>query len=240
MERNTGNTTVPLPAPPGTTGAEIPPLRGGEHLSRQEFERRYHAMPHVTHAELIEGVVHMPSPLHYTSHSQPHGLILCWIGVYGAATPGTNFGDNASVRLKTSTELQPDVLLRLETSAGGSSSISEDDFIEGAPELVVEIAASSAAYDTGIKRQLYQEAGVQEYLVWEVLEHQLTWWVQHEDRYHVLAPDEQGIFASRVFPGLWLPGPALLGGDLATVLATVQQGIVSPAHTAFVARLASR
>ena len=49
-----------------TTGSKPPrilPLEHGDHLTREEFERRYEAMPHVRKAELIEGVVYMPSPV---------------------------------------------------------------------------------------------------------------------------------------------------------------------------------
>jgi hypothetical protein len=40
----------------------IPPLRDGDRLTRDEFLRRWDAMPDVKWTELIDGVVHMPSP----------------------------------------------------------------------------------------------------------------------------------------------------------------------------------
>jgi Uma2 family endonuclease len=152
-------------------------------------------------------------------------------------------GDNATVRLDSAhtdlNEPQPDALLRLEPSAGGTSRVGPDGYIEGAPELIAEVAASSAAYDLHDKKDAYQRCGVQEYLVWQVYDRRIDWWELREGVYQPLPADEQGIVASRVFPGLWLQRAALLAGDMATVLAVVQQGVGTPQHMAFVARLRS-
>jgi Uma2 family endonuclease len=217
----------------------IPPLEAGDRLTRHEFERRYEAMPHVKKAELIEGVVQMPSPVRYTSHSRPHARVLAWFGPYVAATPGVDLGDNATVRLDSKNEVQPDAFLRLEPAAGGKSRISADDYIEGAPELIVEIASSSASYDLHDKLRVYQRNGVQEYLVWRVNDAAVDWFELHAGRYAALPADPDGIVRSRVFPGLWLAVAALLNGDLATVLRVVQSGLASAEHAAFVARLVS-
>ena len=123
---------------------QLPPLESGDRLSRSEFERRYSDMPHVKKAELIEGVVYVSSPVRII-HSQPHANIITWLGVYSAATPGIRCYDNPTVRLDRDNEPQPDAVLRLET--GGTSHISADGYLEGPPELVVEVAASSASYD---------------------------------------------------------------------------------------------
>ena len=210
----------------------ILPLEAGDRLSRSEFERRYHAATHIKKAELIEGVVYMPSPVRARSHSQLHGLIITWLGVYKAATPGVGLHDNPTVRLDLDNEPQPDALLRIET--GGQSHISEDDYIEGAPELIAEVAASSAAYDLHDKKRAYRRNGVQEYLVWQVLEQKLDWFCLQQGEYELLQPDANGIIQSQVFPGLWLLLPALLAGEMASVLATLQMGIDSPEHTRFV------
>lgn len=212
------------------------PLAAGDRLTRAEFERRYAAMPQLKQAELIEGVVFVPSPVHY-SHGRPHGLILGWLAGYCAATPGVECADNASVRLDAQNEFQPDALLRLVTAAGGQSRISADDFVEGAPELVVEIAVSSASYDLHDKLPVYQRTGVREYLVWQVEEQQFDWFVLREGRYAILPADAQGIAASRVFPGLRLHIAALLAGDLAAVLAELQAGLATSAHAAFVEQI---
>jgi Uma2 family endonuclease len=227
----------PLSRPRETTPVEPPPLEGGDRLTRYEFERRYQARPDIKKVELIEGVVYMPSPVRAKSHSGPHGQIITWLGVYAAATPGVEFYDNATVRLDLDNEPQPDALLRLDPEAGGHSHISEDDYIEGAPELIVEITASSASYDLHDKLQVYRRNGVQEYVVWRVYDKQVDWFALREGEYVPLTPDASGIIHSQVFPGLRLAVPALLVGDLATVLAELQNGLATTEHTAFVERL---
>ncbi len=231
-----------MPPPPDTSTitapAPLPPLRTGERISRAEFERRYHAMPHLKKAELLEGVVYVPSPLHYRGHAQPHSNIQAWLAAYYVATPGIELADNATVRLAPRSEVQPDVLLRIPAHAGGSSRITEDDYIEGAPELVVEIASSSTPYDLHAKRALYQQYGVAEYLLWQTEAQRITWWHRHADGYHPLHPDTAGIITSRVFPALRLDVAALLAGDMARVVARVQEGIGSADHRAFIERLA--
>ena len=121
------------------------PLENGDRLTRHEFERRYHAMPHLKKAELIEGVVYVPSPLRYRRHGRPHSLIIGWLAAYEAVTPEVESADNVTVRLDLDNEPQPDALLRIDEACGGQSRISEDDYVEGAPELIVEIASSSAS-----------------------------------------------------------------------------------------------
>ncbi len=208
------------------TGA-IPPLESGDHLTRNEFERRYHAMPNLKKAELIEGVVYVPSPLRFESHAEPHGHLMTWLGTYQVMTPGTRLGDNPTVRLDLDNEPQPDAVLLIDEAAGGQSRLGQDGYIEGAPELVVEIAASSTANDLHDKKNVYRRSGVREYLVWQVLDGKLDWFVLTEGRYHSLEPDHSGIICSQVFPGLWLAVQALLDGDMARVLAVVQQGVNS-------------
>lgn len=220
--------------------AEIPPLETGDHLTRQEFERRYNAMPHIKKAELIEGVVYMPTPVRFESHGKPHGYVIGWLAVYCAATPGVELGDNATVRLDTDNEPQPDALLRLDPELGGNSHISADDYVEGAPELIVEIAATSAAYDLHDKLKVYRRNGVQEYLVWQVYDQRLDWFRLSEGEDVLLKPDEAGVVRSQVFPGLHLAVPALLDGDLAAVLAELQKGLNTEEHAAFVERLSAR
>jgi hypothetical protein len=52
-----------------------------------------------------------------------------------------------------------------------------------------------------------------------------------------LKPNRNGVWKSRVFPGLWIDGPALLAHDAARLLATAQQGLATPEHAAFARRL---
>ena len=66
---------------------------------------------------------------------------------------------------------------------------------------------------------------------------EVDWFVLHEGRYEPLAPASDGLLRSRVFPGLWLDPAALIRGELAMVLAVVEQGVNSPEHAEFAARL---
>lgn len=216
---------------------DIPTLTSGDRLTRREFERRYEAMPENFSAELIEGVVYVASPVRYASHGEPHTRIITWLGVYRAATPGIAMADNATVRLDPFNEPQPDVLLRLEPAAGGRSRVTPDDYIEGAPELIVEIAASSAAFDLREKKTIYQRNGVQEYMIWQVYEQRLDWLRLEDDEYVPVVPDADGILRSRVFPGLALDAGALLAADLARVLAVLQAELQTDKHATFVEQL---
>ena len=218
------NTIPPLP---------VPPLENGDRLTRSEFERRYYTM-HEVKAELIEGIVYMSSPLRFRSHGKPHAYIMTWLGFYEASTPGVELGDNATVRLDADNEPQPDALLRIE---GGQSRISEDDYVEGAPELIVEIAASSASFDLHEKLKVYRRNQVQEYLVWRVYESQIDWFRLREGEYIQLEPNTEATICSQVFAGLWLDKSALLAGNLAKVLEVLQQGLSTKEHQAFVQEL---
>ncbi len=213
-------------------------LENGDRLTREEFEQRYDAMPHLKKAELIDGVVYLAAALRYRRHGRPHSLIMGWLVAYEALTQGVKAADNATVRLDNDNEPQPDALLRIEVECGGQSCISEDDYIEGAPELIVEIAASTASYDLHDKLEVYRRHGVQEYIVWRVLEQQLDWFCLDAGNFVPLQPNGLGVLYSRVFPGLNLNIQALLAEDVAQVLAEVQQGKATEAHQNFVRKLA--
>ncbi|NEO22450.1 MULTISPECIES: Uma2 family endonuclease [unclassified Moorena] len=216
----------------------IPPLESGDLLTQVEFEQRYAQMPNVKKAELIEGVVYMASPLRMTQHANPHARIMTWLGTYWSATPGVEVGDNATVRLDADNEPQPDALLRL--TVDGQSRISEDGYVEGAPELIVEIAASTASIDLNDKLKAYRRNQVQEYLVWRVYDGELDWFRLREGKYIKLKPNDKGIICSDYFPGLWLAQDALLTGDLGQVLAILQQGLTSPEHENIVKKLTDK
>jgi Uma2 family endonuclease len=194
-------------------------------------------MPEVKKAELIEGVVYVASPVRVSKHGNPHSRIITWLGTYEAVTPGTMTCDNTTVRLDLENEPQPDALLRIDEFCGGQSRISEDDYIEGALELIVEIAASSASYDLHDKLRAYRRNGVREYLVWLTQERVFRWYGLVEGEYVLQQPDDQGILNSQGFPGLQLVVDALLAGDMERVLTVLQEGIASEAHQGFVAQL---
>jgi Uma2 family endonuclease len=223
-----------------TTLQHLPPLENGDRLIRPEFERRYSAMPEVRKAELIEGVVYMASPLRFRPHAEPHGRLITWLGVYQAATPQVEMGIEPTVRLDIDNEPQPDGVLLINQESGGNSTLSEDGYLEGAPELVVEIAASSAAIDLGDKKRAYRRNRIQEYIVWQVFEQRIDWFSLQDEDYVSLLPDEQGAICSVVFPGLWLDVSAMLQGNMQQVLAILQAGINSAEHQTFVEQLISQ
>ena len=225
------------PVPPVALESDVPLLENGDRLTRNEFERRYDAMPHLKKAELIEGVVYVPSPVRYQHHGAPHALLIGWLVHYAAGTPGVGVSDNTTVRLDLDNEPQPDALLLIDPTCGGQTRISSDDYIEGSPELVAEVASSSVSYDLHAKLHVYRRNGVREYLVWRVSEQAIDWFVLRAGQYERLPVDASGLLRSEVFPGLWLDPVALVQSALATVLAIVQQGLGRPEHAAFVARL---
>lgn len=217
---------------PVESGAE-PLLEPGDRLSRDEFERRYQRMPHVKKAELIEGIVYMPSPVRVRKHAEPHNQLAGWLAVYVSETPAVLSADNSTVRLDLDNEPQPDLVLMKLPAKGGQARISKDDYIEGAPELVVEIVGRSRAYDLHQKKGVYRRNGVREYLAWITGEHRLVWWELKEDDYRKITPTDSGLLKSGEFPGLWLNSAALLRGDMKKVLTTLRLGLDSPEHAAF-------
>ena len=217
----------------------IPFLVNGDKLNRYEFERRYNATPNLKKAELIEGIVYMAAALRFKSHSQPHGLIVGWLSNYVAVTPEVELGVEPTVRLDLDNEPQPDVVLLITPEAGGQTRLSEDDYIEGAPELVVEIAASSAAIDLHAKKQAYRRNGVKEYIVWQVLDRKLSWFYLEQGEYLELLPDNNGILQSQIFPGLWLAVSDLLAGNMQQVLTVLQAGLRSPEYLVFTQKLSN-
>ncbi|MBX6313519.1 MAG: Uma2 family endonuclease [Isosphaeraceae bacterium] len=226
------------PAPPASEASArpLPTLCSGDRLTADEFERRYDAMPHLKKAELIDGVVYVPSPV-ADDHGTAHFDLITWLGLYRAATPGVVGSDNGTLRLQLDNRPQPDAHLRILESYGGQARLSEDGYVVGAPELVAEVAISSANYDLHDKLDAYLRNGVREYVVWRVQDRAIDWFVLREGRFEPLPPGEDGIYRSEVFPGLWLDPAALIRGDLAAVFAVEQQGIASPEHAAFIARL---
>lgn len=217
----------------------IPPLENGDRLNRFEFERRYNAMPNLKKAELVEGIVYMPAALRFRSHGQPHSWLITWLGNYVAMTPNVSIGDTPTVRLDFDNAPQPDIVLFINEVAGGHSRLSEDDYLEGAPELIVEIAASSAAIDLHAKKHAYRRNGVQEYLVWQVLDQRLDWFYLAQGDYLSFTVNADGMLQSQVFPGLWLSVTDLLAGNLPQVLAIGQIGMQSSEHAEFVKKLAA-
>ena len=215
----------------------IPLLAAGDHLPRDEFLRRWEAQPHIKRAELIGGRVYMPSPVS-GDHGRMDRRIGGWLAVYQAATPGVDGANNAT-SLMLEDAPQPDLSLLILPEYGGRSRV-EGLYFQGAPEFLAEVSATSASNDLHDKYGLYQSAGVQEYLVVLLFEEEIRWHILADGHYQILPPDADGLWRSRVFPGLWLDGKALLSGNLREILDRLQDGLRSPEHTDFVARLAAR
>jgi hypothetical protein len=226
-----------IPNVPKEARRATPPLEQGDQLTREQFEQRYEAMPKLKKAELIEGVVHMPSPVRFQQHGRPSRQLSTWMGVYEAVTPGVLGADNSTARLDLDNEPQPDGLLMIDPALGGQARISLDDYVERGPELVAEISASTVSIDLNTKLQVYRRSEVREYVVWRVLDRAVDWFVLRQGRFDQLQPSSDGVLRSEAFPGLWLDAEALVRGDLARVLAVVQQGTSSPEHAEFITRL---
>lgn len=203
------------------TSATRPPtlLDSGDRLSREEFHRRYSERPDIRRAELVEGVVYVPSPTRFTWHDKPAATMILWLGTYVLTHPGLEVGGSATICLDEHNEVQPDAFLFRPDPGGTGPRINADDYIEGAPQLVVEVAASSVAYDLHDKKEAYRRTGVLEYLVWRVLDNAFDWFRLRAGEYVRIEPDERGVLESEVFPGLRLNVPKLLAGDTAGVLA---------------------
>jgi Uma2 family endonuclease len=228
---------VPIVKQRSRAAGSIPPLEPGDHLTAAEFLRRYEAMPEVKKAELIQGIVYMAPPVRIDVHAEPDNLIQTWLGTYAIATKGVKAAGNGTVRLGPDDVPQPDGLLRILPTHGGQSQLDSHGLLKGPPELAVEIAASSASIDTREKLQSYRRAGVLEYLVWRTRDEAVDWWILEEDEYRPLSLTSEGILRSRVFPGLWLDVEALLDDDGAKLMATLQEGLRSAEHEAFVKKL---
>jgi Uma2 family endonuclease len=216
----------------------IPRLENGDHLTRGEFERRYHADPRLKKADLIDGVVYTPSPARHTHHSRHHFNTIGWLGHYTASTPCVEGGNNGTLRLDLACEVQPDAYLFILPKAGGQAEIDEQGYIVGAPELAAEVAASCFSYDLHQKLRAYQRNGVREYVVWRVEDRAIDWFVLRQDHFEALSVRE--VYQGEVFPGLWLDHQALIAGDLAKVFQVLQQGLALPEHAAFCATFAGK
>jgi Uma2 family endonuclease len=216
----------------------VPRLVAGQRLDQPTFHARYEAMPPGTRAELIGGVVYMPSPL-----SDDHGAtgddVALWLGHYRRFTPGLRGGLGTTTILGDSGEAQPDHQLRVLPEYGGQARV-EDGYVSGAPELIVEIARSSKPYDLDDKRRDYERAGVREYVVVALDPNQVHWFAQRDGRFVDWSPGPDGVFRSGAFPGLWLDAAALFAGDLERLIHVLDQGLDTPEHAAFVAELAAR
>jgi Uma2 family endonuclease len=197
-------------------------LEAGDHLTREEFHRRYCAHPEIKKAELIDGVVYVPSPVRADLHAEPHGAVIGWLYGYKARNAAVRVFDNATLLLNAEgikDELQPDACIV--SDEPGGARLNERHYLEGAPQLVVEVAASSASYDLHEKKEAYRRNGVPEYVVWRFFDRAIDWFELRDGVYVLRTPDTDGIIESTRFPGLRLHVESMLAGDAAGVLAAL-------------------
>jgi Uma2 family endonuclease len=223
--------TVTRPTPPPVEAGE---LHNGDRMTQPEFHRLYEQAPEGFKAELIGGIVYVASPLKIR-HGKNHIPLGALFFTYEAGTPGVECRDNTTVILGGGSEPQPDLYLRILPEYGGQSRTNEDDYIEGAPELIAEIAYSSRAIDLHAKRDDYTRFGVREYLVLNLRDNRLHGFDLRAGT--ELAPDADGVYRLRTFPGLWVHGEALLARDFQRMMAALNAGLATPEHAAFVQRL---
>jgi Uma2 family endonuclease len=215
----------------------LPPLKDGERLDQPTFHKRYEAMPPNTRAELVGGVVYMPSPMSL-DHGDESRNVAGWLFHFQWKTPGVEGGDGATAKLFEQSEPQPDHHLRIPAALGGHTHVDAGGYLAGPPELIVEIARSSRSFDLREKKADYDRAGVLEYVVVEIDPNRIHWFVCSGTRFKKHAPGADGIYRSKTFPGLWLDAEALYAGDRDRLIAVLEQGLASPEHAAFIAKLA--
>jgi Uma2 family endonuclease len=224
---------ISRPSKPERTSA-VPFLVNGQRMKQPEFHRRYEACPPEEKWELIGGIVYMASPLGY-AHGRYDFALGAALSLFAAQTPGVEGAHNVTSILGEASEPQPDLLLRIATAYGGHSTINEQEYLEGPPEFIAEIAYSSLDIDLHRKREDYEQAGVAEYLVLCLEEQELHWFDFRSGR--PIRPNRQGVYRSRIFPGLGIDGLALLARDSKRLWEVVQLGLASPEHDRFVKRL---
>jgi Uma2 family endonuclease len=222
---------MPLSAP------STSPLLEGDSLTSDEFLRRWDAIPDLKHAELIDGIVYIPSPVRL-KHQEFQSFLNGWLNFYAIDTRGCRPGAEGTWLMGENQVPQPDIMLRILPEYGGQSRV-EGLYPAGAPELIVEVAVSSRSRDFGAKKRLYERMGVREYLIAVPREEQLLSWALTPEGFQPLEPVD-GVFQSNFFPGLWLDLAALWDLDLQRMNAVLQQGLATPGHAAFAAQLASR
>jgi Uma2 family endonuclease len=212
-------------------------LVAGQRLDQPTFHALYEAMPSGTRAELIGGVVYMPSPVG-RAHGRAQVPVIVWLDYYAEHTPGVEVLDNATIILGWKSQPQPDVMLRVLPKCGGRTR-DQKGFVRGAPELVVEVAKATRYVDLGPKLADYEQAGVLEYIVRALRPDEILWFEQQHGALARRPMGADGLYRSEVFPGLWLDPQALVKGDRRRLRDVLDLGCATPEHAAFVARLAA-
>ena len=221
----------PITARPERWKYTPPKLINGDRLSLAEFNYLYKNSPHIRRAELIEGVVYVASPV-YLPHGYAQADIIGVLYTYSVHTPHTVCVGEQSVELDGDNAVQPDSALWIEDAVDESGGI-----VVGSPTLVVEVASSTRSYDLGAKKRVYRRNKVQEYLVLSAFEKKVFWFRWVDGVYVEIEPDEDGVYKSEVFPGLWLDSMAFWERDGMALMEVLQAGIKSAEHAQFVETL---
>ena len=214
----------------------VPPFENGDRMDQPTFHALYETTPPGFKAELVGGVVYMASPVS-VNHGRPHRVLTSWIDAYAQHTEGTEWFSDLTIILADSNEPQPDLTLILLPEFGGFTQENDRGFLVGPPELVIEVAVSTAAIDLNAKRHDYYLYGVQEYLVVEVKTQTVHWFKRGKSAFQVLKPAADGSIRSKQFPGLWLNPDAVFERSPKALLETLHLGIASPEHAKFIAKL---
>ncbi len=226
---------IPHAAPfRGSSKRALPLLESGDTLDSDEFLRRYEAMPELKKAELIDGIVYvMSSPVSTEKHGDPDNTIQGCFYNYSLATWGVRAASNSTILLGPKNIPQPDISLRYLPERRGKPQFDKKGYQIHPPELIVEIAGSSASIDAHKKRDIYCAAGVPEYILWQTYDFEINGWYLENGVYRTFPVGDDGILRSRKFPGLWLDLKALLSDDLKLLQQTLDRGLKSPEHAAF-------
>jgi Uma2 family endonuclease len=203
----------------GTAKSLAPLLENGAVMMREEFHAAYGECEGLERVELIEGVVYLPSPIKVETHGEPQLLMLVWLRTYARGRPGILVVGPVTVLLDDMNEPEPDAML-LRTTPGWQS---PDGYVAKAPELVVEIAASTRSRDLNQKKRAYERNGVKEYVVWRTLEGAIDWFELVDGSFVPKAAQSNGVIASTEFPGLVLDVAAALERDEEKVQAALDR-----------------
>lgn len=217
----------------------IPPFENGDRMDQKTFHALYLQTPKGFRAELIGGIVHVPSPTS-ARHARPQRMFCQWLGEYSDNTPGTDAFDNITSVMSEASEPQPDLSLIVLPEAGGQTRLTPEEYLQGAPELAVEISNTTATIDLNAKMRDYERYGVREYLVVIMREREVRWFARRKDRFAPMKPDADGVLRSKVFPGLWLDTAGVFDRGARRLLVTLRKGLASPEHTKFVAKLSKK
>jgi Uma2 family endonuclease len=214
----------------------LPPLVAGQHLDQPTFHERYEAMPPETRAELVGGVVFLTPP-HRADYGEMTMTVSGWLFRYKMNTAGLR-GGNCTIKMDVLSEVEPECSLRIPASLGGRSWVDEDGYLCGAPELLVEVDDQSRDLDLVLKKYEYERIGIREYVFVGIHPQELLRFIRRGNHFEDWPPGQDGIYRSEVFPGLWLDPKALYAQDLDRLGEVLEQGVATPQHADFVARLA--